>query len=193
MRVVLRGIVLIIIVGGVFFLFRQPEKVIAPQERSHMETAPLIFASSAFPDGGFIPLKYTCDGALNEGEINPSFDIEGVVPEAKSLALIMDDPDAPLSTWVHWVKWNIPPDTLRIEEGKEPPGVSGNGTGGNILYHGPCPPSGTHRYFFKLYVLDQPLTLKEGSGKKELEAAMDGHILQSATYMGRYKRTQKRG
>ena len=144
----------------------------------------LEIKSPAFKDGEMIPAKYTCDGE----NMNPPFEISGVSELTKSLALIMDDPDAPMTTWVHWLKWNIPATVSSIDEGVEPEGVSGKGTGGNLKYHGPCPPSGVHHYFFKLYVLDTTLGLAEGSTKKDLERAIDSHVLQQAHYVGLYTR-----
>ena len=144
----------------------------------------LEIKSPAFKDGEMIPAKYTCDGE----NMNPPFEISGVSELTKSLVLIMDDPDAPMTTWVHWLKWNIPATVSSIDEGVEPEGVSGKGTGGNLKYHGPCPPSGVHHYFFKLYVLDTTLGLAEGSTKKDLERTIDSHVLQQAHYVGLYTR-----
>lgn len=144
----------------------------------------LILTSPAFEYGKSIPSKYTCDGE----DLNPPLEISGINFSTKSLTLIMDDPDAPAGVWVHWVKWNIPTSTTSISEGQEPGGVSGKGTGGNLDYKGPCPPSGEHRYFFKLYALDTILDLQKGADKKELEKAMQGHILQQTKLMGLYKK-----
>jgi hypothetical protein len=140
--------------------------------------------SPAFENNKEIPSEHTCDGA----NILPELNIEYVPENAKSLALIMDDPDAPSGTWVHWVVWNIPPDTKTIAKGTEPQGVQGTTSFGKQGYGGPCPPFGTHRYFFKLYALDTTLDLKEGSTKEALEAAMDGHVIEKAELMGNYKR-----
>jgi len=140
--------------------------------------------SSAFENGQNIPSKYTCDGE----DMSPPLHIEGVPSEAKSLALIMDDPDAPSGMWVHWVRWNIPIETVDIGEGAEPMGIPGNGSGGNTYYKGPCPPDGTHRYFFKLYALDAELSLHEGATKDELLMAMEGHVIDDAELMGLYSR-----
>jgi Raf kinase inhibitor-like YbhB/YbcL family protein len=100
----------------------------------------------------------------------------------------MDDPDAPSGTFDHWIKWNMPPTTLYIEEGKEPEGVAGMGTAGNMTYTGPCPPSGTHHYRFKLYVLNTVLDLDEGSSKAQVESVMAGHIIQQTELVGLYSR-----
>jgi len=140
--------------------------------------------SSAFEDGGDIPAKYTCDGA----DVSPPLQISGVPGEARSLALVMDDPDAPRGTFDHWVVWNIPPDTTVIPEGASPRGVVGRNDFGKTAYGGPCPPSGTHTYRFKLYALDAMLELPAGSTKKDLEGAMKGHVLAEALLKGKYSR-----
>lgn len=147
----------------------------------------LKLTSSAFELNGKIPSQYTCDG---EG-INPPLRISGVDEKAKSLVLIMDDPDAPSGTWDHWVKFNISTSTTEIKERSEPDGVSGTGTSGNKEYFGPCPPDREHRYFFKLFSLDTELELEEGATKKEVEKAMKGHILQSAELIGLYERVKE--
>ncbi|MBI3035803.1 YbhB/YbcL family Raf kinase inhibitor-like protein [Candidatus Woesearchaeota archaeon] len=140
--------------------------------------------STAFTHNGAIPSEYTCDGY----DLSPPLSIGDVPANAKSLALIMDDPDAPVGTWDHWVVFNIPTTTKEISKGTEPKGVAGRNSWGRTGYGGPCPPSGTHRYFFKLYALDTTLNLPEGSAKKELEKAMQGHIVAQAHFMGTYKR-----
>lgn len=147
----------------------------------------LTLVSSAFAHQGDIPSRYSCDGE----NISPPFEIFGVSEEAKSLVLIMDDPDAPTGVWDHWVKFNIPAKTETMREGEEPRGISGKGTGGNLEYSGPCPPDKKHRYFFKLYALDTELILPEGSVKAKIEKAMEGHILQETELMGNYERVEK--
>lgn len=139
-------------------------------------------SSPAFDANQKIPQKFTCDGE----DISPSLVIEEIPEGAETLALIVDDPDAPAGTWVHWVVFNIPV-TNRIEEG-EVPGNQGINDFKKEKYGGPCPPSGTHRYFFKLYALDQELGLSEGASKRDVEAAMEGHILAQAELMGLYER-----
>jgi len=146
--------------------------------------------SSAFEDGGMIPSKYTCDGA----DISPPLAWSGLPEGTKSIAIINDDPDAPMGTWVHWVIYNIPPtaqglaeDIKRVE--KLPDGtLQGKNSWGRIGYGGPCPPGGTHRYFFKIYALDKMLNLKPGATKEELLTAMKGHILAQAQFYGKYSR-----
>jgi len=138
--------------------------------------------SPDFKNNESIPKKFTCDGQ----DISPSLAVESIPDAAKSLALIVDDPDAPMGTWVHWVVFDIPV-TSKIEEGGTP-GKPGTNTSGERNYGGPCPPSGTHRYFFKIYALDTLLNLKEGITKADLEKAMVGHILAQAELIGLYKR-----
>ncbi len=138
--------------------------------------------SPEFEHNGFIPKKFTCQGE----DINPALEIKGIPENAKSLALIVDDPDAPMGTWVHWVVYNIPL-TSKIDESSVP-GKQAMNDFRRKDYGGPCPPSGTHRYFFKIYALDTEISLKQGAGKKELEKAMDGHTLAKAELIGLYKK-----
>lgn len=140
--------------------------------------------SSAFADKEAIPSRYTCDG----DDINPPLQFD-VPSSAKSLALIVDDPDAPRGTWVHWVVWNIDPNTSEIKEDSVPKSSrQGINDFGNMSYGGPCPPSGTHRYFFKLYALDVSLNIPSRSAKADLEKAMQGHIIERAEMIGLYRR-----
>lgn len=139
--------------------------------------------SPEFKNNSFIPKKYSGEGQ----DINPPLSIEGVPPQAKSLVLIVDDPDAPRGTWVHWVVFDIPV-ISKIEEGSVP-GKQGITDSGNNDYGGPYPPSGTHRYFFKAYALDIPsIGLAESATKAQVEKAMQGHILDKAELVGLYKR-----
>lgn len=138
------------------------------------------------PDFGHqqkIPGLFTCKGK----DINPALRISDVPPEAKTLALIVDDPDAPGKTWVHWVVYNIPPGTREIAQASIPGEQAGNDFG-QTDYGGPCPPSGTHRYFFKLYALDTQITAKPRN-KADLEKAMKGHILAQAELIGLFSKT----
>jgi len=150
----------------------------------------ITMTSSAFTEGALIPKKHTCDAE----DISPDLKWSGVPREAKSLALICDDPDAPAGTWVHWVLFNIPAEAGALAAGIPPEAVldSGARQGKNdfrkLGYGGPCPPGGTHRYFFKLYALDTVLSLESGSTKAQLVAAMKGHILAEGQLMGKYKR-----
>lgn len=143
--------------------------------------------SSAFVDGGNIPGRYTCDGS----NVNPPLEISGIPAGSKSLALIVDDPDAPSSLWVHWTVWNIPPDTTMMYEGSTPKGVQGVTSFGKAGYGGPCPPSGTHHYIFKLCALDTELDVPYQSSAAELERKMAGHVLAKAQLIGLYSRNKK--
>ncbi|MBI2146871.1 YbhB/YbcL family Raf kinase inhibitor-like protein [Candidatus Woesearchaeota archaeon] len=152
----------------------------------------LQLTSSAFSNNGKIPSLYTCDGS----NTSPPLSISGVPAEAKSLVLLMDDPDIPefvkqkfgITVWDHWVVFNIPPTTAAISEGKNPPGVFGKNTGGKNAYGGPCPPDREHRYFFKLYALDTLLDLPAGATKTAVEQAMKGRVLAEARLVGLYER-----
>jgi Raf kinase inhibitor-like YbhB/YbcL family protein len=141
--------------------------------------------SSAFGHNAMIPSIYTCEGQ----NINPPLLITDIPVGAKSLALIVDDPDAPVKTWVHWTAWNISPDTSEISENSIPAGcIEGTTSFGRTGYGGPCPPSGTHRYFFKIFALDVELDLKPGSHTANLTAAMQGHIIGKDEFIGLYKK-----
>ena len=138
--------------------------------------------SPAFQNNSNMPSKFTCDGR----DVSPELIIEGMPEGTKSLALIVDDPDAPMKTWVHWVVYDIAP-AGKIAEGAIP-GKQGANDFGRKDWGGPCPPSGTHRYYFKLYALDKALGLEDGIDKKALEKAMEGHMLGKAELVGLYKR-----
>ncbi|MCX7771085.1 MAG: YbhB/YbcL family Raf kinase inhibitor-like protein [Proteobacteria bacterium] len=143
--------------------------------------------SPAFSNNTLIPKKYTCDGE----DVNPPLEFHEVPANAKSLALIVDDPDAPMGTWVHWVLFNIPPNYKGIEENSVPEGaIEGINDFKKLKYGGPCPPSGTHRYFFKLYALDSLINLKGTIKKDDLERAMKGHIIEKAELIGLYSRSR---
>jgi Raf kinase inhibitor-like YbhB/YbcL family protein len=159
----------------------------------------LVLTSTAFLDGEAIPAKYTCDG----DDLVPPLEWKGVPPQARSLALIVDDPDAPdpaapKMTWVHWVVYNIPPAAAGIAEGgggAKLPAGSKEGTNDwkRTAFGGPCPPIGRHRYFHKLYALDVELEDLNAPTKAVLETAMKGHVLASAQLVGTYQRSAKRG
>ena len=138
--------------------------------------------SPEFEHNQVMPKRLSCQGE----DVNPLLVIEGIPKEAKSLVLIVDDPDAPSGTWVHWVVYDMPV-IGRIEENSIP-GKQGINSAGKRDYHGPCPPSGTHRYFFKIFALDKMLNLDEGLTKEELEQAIEGHILDKAELLGLYKK-----
>lgn len=146
--------------------------------------------SQAFKEGAAIPAKYTADGA----DISPPIAWKGVPAGAKSIALIADDPDAPRGMWVHWVLFNLPPATTGLPEGMPKDATLKNGAKqgttdfGSTGYGGPAPPSGTHRYYFKVYVLDKMLDLSSSAKKADLVKAMNGHILAEGQIMGKYSR-----
>jgi Raf kinase inhibitor-like YbhB/YbcL family protein len=149
----------------------------------------MILSSPAFEMHQEIPSKYTCEG-LN---YNPALKIADVPSEAKSLVLIIEDPDVPSwirtdNLWIHWVIFNIPKETTSIEENSHSIGVYGRSTSGKIGYEGPCPPDRRHRYFFKLYALDTILSLKEGSTKEELLKAMQNHVVDATELIGTYEK-----
>ena len=141
--------------------------------------------STAFGHEGKIPSKYTCDGE----NMPPPLSFSAVPSQTRSLVLVVDDPDAPSGTWVHWILWNISPRTKSIGEGSIPQGVvEGTTSFGATGYGGPCPPDGEHRYFFKLYALDIEIELPKETTKEKLEEAMLGHVLDKAELIGHYSR-----
>jgi Raf kinase inhibitor-like YbhB/YbcL family protein len=143
----------------------------------------ISITSPSFQASGDIPAKFTRNGT----NVSPELQISSVPNEAKSLVLIVDDPDAPRGLFTHWIVWNIDPKTTRVAENSAPTaGVQGINDFGKRNYGGPCPPSGTHRYFFKIFALDTKLELKPGARRAELDAAMRGHILAQGELMGRY-------
>ncbi|MBS3112945.1 YbhB/YbcL family Raf kinase inhibitor-like protein [Candidatus Woesearchaeota archaeon] len=140
--------------------------------------------SPDFKNNQKIPEKFTCKG----NNFNPGLEIENIPVKAKSLVLIMDDPDAPRGTWVHWIVWNIPI-TEKIYENSVPGGsMQGTNSANQTNYIGPCPPSGTHRYFFKLYALDTTLNLPKTSTKAGLEQAMQPHVIEKAELIGLFSK-----
>ncbi len=164
-----------------FFALTHPSSAMK-HEFKDIKYAALEITSEAFKANAFIPSVYTCDGK----NINPPIHIDRIPDEAKSLALIVDDPDAPGGMWVHWVVWNIPL-THEIAENKIP-GIEGMNDFRRNHYGGPCPPSGTHRYFFKIYALDTVLELSSQTNKVELEKAMGEHIVGFGEMVGLYKK-----
>ncbi len=147
---------------------------------------PIAITSPAFAHKESIPVEYTCDG----DDISPPLQWNEPPANTQSFALIMDDPDAPVGTWDHWILFNIPPDTRQLSAAATPPpgSVDGNNSWRRTGYGGPCPPGGTHRYFFKLYALDTTLTLPAGTNKDDVLAWMDGHILAQSELVGTYTR-----
>jgi Raf kinase inhibitor-like YbhB/YbcL family protein len=145
----------------------------------------LTLTSDAFANGQSIPAKYSCVGK----NLSPALAWNEPPAGTQSFALIMDDPDAPMGTWVHWVLFNIPVSTLSLQEGMDTGTMSaGRNSSGNMSYDGPCPPSGTHRYFFKLYALDATLSFSPGATKEQLLAALKGHILAQGELMGTFSK-----
>lgn len=161
--------------------------IIATSGNAFAAETKMTITSQAFKNSDTIPKKYACDGK----NISPPLQFKNIPKNAKSLAIIMDDPDAPMGTFNHWIAWGISPKKHQIsegEKGKISEGMNGLGQKG---YFGPCPPTGTHRYYFKLYALDSDIDISEKSKKKELQIAIDKHTLQSATLMGKYAKTGK--
>jgi Raf kinase inhibitor-like YbhB/YbcL family protein len=150
----------------------------------------LEMKSEVFQYNGMIPSRYTCDGA----NVSPPLTWSSVPAETESISLICEDPDAPVGNWVHWVLFNLPPDTRSLEEGVQPYSTHSNGSThgvndyGRLGYGGPCPPGGTHRYFFRIFALDQTLLLQPGATKIDVVNAMRGHILAKGELMGKYRR-----
>lgn len=177
----------VLLTGPIVFLFYQKEK----SQRDVARKSPLTqefdmeLTSSAFLNNNRIPQKYTCDGE----NINPPLTIKNVPDGANSLALIVEDPDAPRGVFVHWTVWNINPATEVIKENSVPEGaIEGMTDFGRKGYGGPCPPSGTHRYFFKLYALDTLLTLDSSATPTNLERTIEGHIIEKTELVGFYSR-----
>jgi Raf kinase inhibitor-like YbhB/YbcL family protein len=147
--------------------------------------AAMKLSSPDFKEGENIPERFTCDGK----DVSPTLQIEGVPKEAKSLVVIVEDRDAPGGNFTHWLLWNIAPNLTEIVGNKPPPGaVQGVNDFGKKKYSGPCPPSGTHRYYFKLYALDTTSNLPPNSKRKTVDSAIKGHIIVEATLMGKYAR-----
>ncbi len=182
---------LLVVCGGVvigLFCFRSENNLSpapAENENINQKLESMTLASSAFQNQQSIPSQYSCQGE----DINPPLQIEEVPSEAKTLALIVDDPDAPGQTWDHWILWDIPVEINFIQKGTVPDkAVQGINSFKKHNYGGPCPPSGIHHYHFKLYALNTTLSLVESAGKAELEQAMAGHILQEAELIGLYQK-----
>ena len=183
-----RRLAVLILAGGVLPLAMTS----ISQAAESTNKVSINLTSSAFAEGAAIPEEYTCQGK----NISPPLKWSGVPSETKSLAFIMDDPDAPMGTWVHWVLYDLAPSMTELPEGlpaKEHIAAGSGKEGSNdfkrIGYGGPCPPAGKpHRYFFKLYALDTALDLKPGAKKKDLERAMEKHILAQGQLMATYKR-----
>lgn len=179
-------ILIMLIAGAVIFSVATSTPAVSKARRKKV----LKVTSSAFAEGAMIPSKYTADGP----DISPPLQWNNLPANAKSIAIICDDPDAPRGTWVHWVVWDWPADDKSVEEHQPSQPTLANGAKqgtndfGKTGYGGPAPPSGTHRYFFKVYALDGMLDLKPGAKKADLLAAMSGHIVAQGQLMGKYSR-----
>ncbi|MDP2855727.1 MAG: YbhB/YbcL family Raf kinase inhibitor-like protein [bacterium] len=173
--------------GGFWYFSKKAQKPLQqPSQKSLTFNMKIKLTSSAFENNQLIPAKYTCDGK----DVNPPLRISEVPAGAQSLVLIVDDPDAPRGIWDHWIVYNINPQNTPIEENSVPEGsIQVVNSFGKKFYGGPCPPSGTHHYYFKLYALDTKLE-QDISSKKELENAMENHILAQSELIGLYQRKQ---
>lgn len=183
---------ILIIVGAIIIVILLAILVLIPapvQQPGEMQEAPttttMMITSSVFKDGEKIPALYTCD----DTNVSPPLAIADVPEGSKSLVLIVDDPDAPRGTWTHWVMFNIDPETKTIEKDSLPSGVRlALNDFGTLTYGGPCPPSGVHRYFFKLFALNDLLHLEQGVSRTDVEKAMEGHVVGTAQLVGTYER-----
>lgn len=191
--VIIAGITLILVVLGAFLYYkmaiqnrRQVSIISSVSINSEESLTPstMKISSNAFENNAQIPSKYTCDAE----NINPPLMISDIPADAKTLALLVDDPDAPVGDWVHWIAWNIPPTTTEITENSAPLGIQGTTDFGKPGWGGPCPPFGTHRYFFKIYALNTELNLPASAKKADLLKAIEGHILDQAELIGLYQR-----
>jgi Raf kinase inhibitor-like YbhB/YbcL family protein len=175
------------LLGGVYFgLLSTAKNVFAQSQPSPAASKSMIKVTSpSFQNEGSISVQYTCDGS----NTIPPLNIADVPSNAKSLAIVVDDPDAPSGNFNHWIAWNIDPSTNTIPEGMEPKGaISGKNSAGKVGYVGPCPPAGTHRYFFKVFALDDKISLDENANETDLNQAMNGHIIGQGELMGKYAR-----
>lgn len=171
-------LVLVLVAGAVIFIFtrHQARYDLNPPKQKNMK-----ITSKAFENGLLIPEKYTCRGK----NVNPPLEFREIPKAAKSLVLVVDDPDAPMGTWSHWIVWNIKPDTGGIAENSMPENsIAGSNDFGKNDYGGPCPPSGTHRYFFRIYALDKRLDLEASANRADLERAMSEHVIDYGELVG---------
>jgi len=151
---------------------------------SHLQSPEAKYTPANGDEDSYIPVQYSCKGS----DISPELRIDDVPKNTKSLVLIMDDPDAPGGTFVHWVIWNIPPDTKALKEGLQPPGIQGLTDFRKRSYGGPCPPSDIHRYYFKLYALDTSPNINANSTKRDVEHVMKSHVIDNTELIGLFKR-----
>ncbi len=176
-------ILTIFVLFSIFTISLYFKKLLRKSKLSIQSKSIITIVSPVFKDREVIPKKYTCDGE----NISPPLIIKDVSSDAKSLVLVVDDPDAPMGTWTHWLVWNINPKTGQILEDTVPDEATvGKSDFGTAKYGGPCPPSGTHRYFFKVYALDTALNLSEGSDRRALDESMKEYIIDKAELVGIY-------
>ena len=178
-------VVVLVLVGLWYLGSTRNQKVSTQQTLQNVKSNLMTISSPNFAPGEKIAIKNSCNGA----NVNPVLEISGVPEKALTLALIMDDPDAPNGTWTHWILWNIDPKTTHINENSVPiNAVAGVGSNGKNTYSGPCPPSGTHRYFFRLYALNATTSLPNTTKVDGLRSAMQGHVIAEAELMGTYSK-----
>lgn len=178
-------IIMAVSILAIFFVMTGCSTSPSSQKSQIITNIAMKLSSTEFQPKGIMPAMYTCSG----DDVNPPLEISDVPKEAKSLALIVDDPDAPAGDWIHWILWNISPDTKKILEKSVPDGaVEGKTSWGNNKWQGPCPPTGTHHYQFKLYALDKVIDLPASSGKSDLLTEMEGHTLDSVMLVGLARR-----
>jgi Raf kinase inhibitor-like YbhB/YbcL family protein len=188
-KLISSAVIIIILCLAAFVIYKYSgNKTVTFSDQSQQTintTTPMTITSSAFLDNQAIPKQYTCDGI----GINPPLQFSNVPSEAKSLALLVEDPDAPTGTWIHWLMWNISASTTQISENSVPQGaIQGQGSSGQNVYGAPCPPSGIHHYIFNVYALDTELELPSYSTAENLQTAMQGHIISQAQIIGIYGR-----
>jgi len=188
MKKILLVFIAVIIIAVIAFMLSRSQTVgvtnNASNQPSNFYPNNMTLSSPAFQDGQILPKKYTCDGS----NVNPPLQFSDIPAGTKSLALIVDDPDAPSGDFVHWLIWDMDPGLTAIAEGNAPTGTQGKTSTNSTGYVPPCPPSGTHRYTFKLYALDTLLGIPSAFGKEQLLAAMEGHILAQSKSVGLYGR-----
>lgn len=182
------GIGALVILVGLWFVTQNstpaPEMAYNTSTEDKLMIEPFSISSTVFAAGASIPSKYTCDAE----DVSPPLSWVGAPEGTQSFVLIMDDPDAGSAGWVHWVVFNISVTVHGVDEGQEPEGMAGKNSWGRAGWGGPCPPSGTHHYSFRIYALDTMLGLAQGATKKDIETAMNGHVLGEAELIGLYQR-----
>lgn len=181
-------LIVVVVVVGAGSIFSLKDEVDNSRNNMVKTQSSMKITSTAFTQDEVIPSKYTCDGQ----NVNPPFLIEGVPKEAKELVFIFDDPDAPGGTWIHWIVWNISPETKEILENSVPVGAEEGMTSfGNMGYGGPCPHSGTHRYSFRVYALDRALNLQKGTVADEIKRQVNSSTIDNAEIAGLYSRKER--